>query len=230
MTAHEKFDSMKLPLAARPLQGTNRVRNLLRSTVFGCLAIVAGAADAALDMRLQADPGSTHVTVTFSGSSAVSATESGLPLLNVGWQFQPQDFDPFPSVLGASSSGVQLFDEGFGVLRSSATGELIGIYGVWLQDASNSPTIGNERFGVLTTGPMALVAGDFYEWEGSGSFDLASTGLTFGALRAGTTGSVCQAGLCGQLTIAPVPEASTSALLIAGLAPLLWIGRRRRAA
>ena len=209
-------------LSARPL------RQLVRSIAFGCLAVVAGAAHATLDMTLQAHPGSTRVTVNFSGSSVVAPSESSVQLLNVGWQFQPQDFDPFPTSFGGPDAGVRLFDDGFGLLRNSATGELIGIYGVWLQDASNSPVAGQERFGVLTTGPLALAPGSAYEWEGSGSFDLASIGLSFDALHTGTTGSVCQAGLCGQLTISALPELHSGALLLAGLAPLLWIGRRRR--
>jgi hypothetical protein len=233
MTAHEnheKFDPTTWHVAARHLQGTVRFRNLMRSIAFGCLALVGAGANAALEMNLQAHPGSTRVTVTFSGSSAVSLPAPDVPLLNIGWQFRPEGFDPFPSALSSSNSGVQVFDDGFGSFKNSATGELTGIYGVWLQDAANSAVGGQERFGVLTTGPMALVPGDSYEWEGSGSFDLSATGLTFDALRTGSTGSVCHAGLCGQLTISSLPEIPSSVLLLAGLVPALWIGRRRRAA
>lgn len=206
-----------------------RPRSLLRSLAFACLAVSAGAADAQLNMTLEGHAGASTMTVTFSGTAEALPSAPDVPLLNIGWQFAPEGFDPFPAEISSSSSGMVSFSDGFGWIRNEATGELTGIYGIWLQDSTNSSVPGMERYGVLTTGPVSLTPGDSYEWGGGGTIDLSWAGLTFDALRTGSTGSVCHTGLCSELTVLELPEIPSSALLLTGFALLPWIARSRRA-
>ena len=186
-----------------------------------------GEGRAALTMTLDGAPGSSIVHVSLSGSS-VAAASSGA-IINFGWSFLPTTFNPFPAQITGGDFGMFNFTSGSAVYRNVTRGLTTTVSGIWLQDSSNSPMPGSERFGVIETslGDNAYHVGDLIEWSGSATIDLSGKGLTFGDLHPGSSGPV--SGdlniLVGQLTIVPEPLPGALLLTFGAVAAIL----RRRA-
>jgi hypothetical protein len=172
------------------------------------------AARSTLTMTLSGTPGSSIIDLSFSGSSIGNFSGS---YLNFGWHFVPTTFDPFPAAITGNDYGYCNFIRGNRSL--TINGAAHSFTGIFLQDSSNSPYVGYERFGGLTPS-FSAYPGDVWEWSGTAQIDLAPKGLTFDDLN---PGSVTVMGdhtvLEGRLEI--VPEPSTCVLLTIPLGFLL---------
>jgi len=174
-----------------------------------------------LTMTLSGTPGSSIVDISFTGSTTANFTGS---YINFGWQFIPTTYDPFPAAITGDNYG--MFDFINGNPSLTINGVARQFPGVWLQDSSNSPYPGYERFGGRTPSFSGFL-GDVWEWSGTAQIDLAPKGLTFDDLN---PGSITLWGertvLEGCLTI--VPEPTTCSLLAIPLGLLLLRSLRSR--
>src|SRR5678815_1807419 len=208
------------------LMNIQRIKNYtLVAAVVLTNAFLPGKVNADLSMVLSGTPGSSIITADFSGSS--TATSGGGGVLGIGWNFVPSPFDPFPAQITGGDFGVFNFISGAPTM--SINGVPQSMSGVFLQDSSNSPSPGFERFG--TTGfSYTLSVGQVFEWSGTATFDVAGKGLTFSDFNPGTSGPIVTpvGGMIGQLTIvaAPVPEPGTALFGLALASGAL--ARRRR--
>jgi hypothetical protein len=194
------------------------------------LALLAGMASqqacAALNVQLSGTNTTSLVNVVLTDQSVATASwEGNQYLINPGWSFDPTFYDPFPPAITGDWFGAYSFTSGGAVLSNLTRGWTVNVYGVWLQDSSNSPLLGLERFGVLTEESFQFAAGDVLQLSGMAVIDLGSVGLTFSDLSPGSTGEVCGLGLCGELSVLAVPEPASLLLLAGGLA-LLHLRRR----
>lgn len=187
-------------------------RHLLIATLLFGTAILPSNLSATLVMTLSGTSGSSIVTATFSGSS-IAPPSGGGSIGGIGWGFAPGGFDPFPAQITGGDFGV------FGFTGGAATITIGGVShnmsGVFLQDSSNSPSPGFERFGTIGF-IYQLTPGQLFEWSGSATFDLSGKGLTFDDLNPGSSGPVAAGGFPeGQLVvIGSVPDGAATALLL----------------
>lgn len=184
---------------------------------------------ASLTMTLSGTPGSPMIEVLFSGSAIVQSTIGPGSIINYGWSFVPTTFNPFPPQITGNDFGMFSFTSGAAQFINVTRSETSVITGVWLQDSSNSPTPGWERYGMLNPTPIGFTAGELYEWSGSGTIDLSAKGLTFDSLNPGTTGPISADldFLEGQLVIVPEPS-KTLFLSAAALAGAIRRAVKRR--
>ena len=176
-------------------------------------AFCPGKLNAQLQMTLSGTPGSPIITATFSGSSTTTSGSGSVS--GVGWTFLPSLFNPFAPQITGGDFGVFNFIGGSATI--SINGAPQNIAGVFLQDSSNSPTPGSERFGA-TGFSYSLSAGQVFQWTGTATFNVGGKGLTFSDFNPGTTGPIPMdlGGIMGQLTVVPEPS-SVGLLLAAGL-------------
>lgn len=182
-----------------------------------------------LQVNLEGQSTQSQLTVTLSGQSvAYSSFEGQTFLQNPGWSFYPHEFNPFLSEITGLNSGVFSFVSGGGVLANLTSGQSTKVTGIWLQDSSNSPFWGFERFGITTSDAFQFNTGDVFQLSGEGVIDLISRDLVAGDLQIGTTTRLCDSGLCGRLRVSSVPEASTFLMMFMGMASLLLGASRLR--
>jgi hypothetical protein len=201
-------------------------------SVAGVLLAIASfsSAHAALTMTLSGTPGSSIINVSFSGTSTVGRSSGGI--VNFGWDFAPTNFNPFPPQITGSDFGRFNFISGSAQFLNLTSHQSSSITGIWLQDSSNSPFPGWERFGMLDSTSISYVAGDVFQWSGSATIDLSAKGLTFDSLHLGSTGPVYPADpvtsgiLQGELVI--VPEPSVTVLLATAGIVFLMMKRRHQ--
>jgi hypothetical protein len=194
--------------------------------VFSSLIAVAPA-HAALDMTVEGQGSSSILQIHFTGSALASLSGS-TNLSNIGWDFSPLTFDPFPAGITGGDRGFFRATAGDAWLRNLSTGRATQLIGVWFQDSSNSPEPGMERFGALTVGTYQAVDGDHFEWYGTLTVDLSPKGLTFGDLSPGSTGRLAGGivGIPASLTVSAVPEPASAGLMLLGGACLVAMRRR----
>ena len=197
-------------------------RCALAAIILLSAAFCSGKLNAQLQMTLSGTPASSIITATFSGSATATSGIGGF--LGIGWSFLPSLFNPFPPQITGGDFGVFNFVGGSATI--SINGSTQSMSGVFLQDSSNSPTPGLERFG--TTGfSYTLSSGQVFQWTGTATFDVSGKGLTFSDFNPGTTGAIPAdfGGIMGRLTIVPEPS-SLSLLLGAGLLGIVLHRRR----
>src|SRR5688500_5150801 len=107
-------------------------------------AFVAREARAQLNMTLSGTPGSPIATATFSGSATADSSFGG-SITGIAWDFAPTTYDPFPPQITGLNFGIFNFDSGSATI--TINGSTQNMTGVFLQDSSNSPDVGRERFG-----------------------------------------------------------------------------------
>ena len=196
-------------------------------SLLATLAMTAACpANATIRIGLSADVSSANVSVVLTGESTATSQQS---LQTMGWEFIPTQYDPFPPAIIGQNLGMYLFTSGSATLENTTRGWSIEVPGIWMQDASNSPNPGFERFGFLTFDSFELEIDDVLRIDGNAKISLEAAGLVLGDLTAGSTGSICQLGLCGELQISTVPEPTAATMLIFGLALGVrkLVGRRR---
>lgn len=188
--------------------------SLVRCSCLACLILLIASASpvyATLTLTLSGSPGSPVINVTFSGTATVGKNSGSI--INFGWDFVPTNFNSFPPQITGSDFGDFNFTSGSAQLLNMTRNQSSAITGIWLQDSSNSPMPGWERFGILDATSITYAAGDVYQWSGSATINLAGKGLTFDSLQPGTTGPIYGLNpittgiLEGQLTIVPEPAA-----------------------
>ena len=191
-------------------------------------AFAGREARAQLNMTLSGTPGSPVVTASFSGSATATSAFGG-GITAIAWEFTPTAYNPFPPQITGLNFGVFNFTSGSATITINGTTH--NMAGVFLQDSSNSPEAGKERYGTTGFSYGPVTVGQPFQWAGTATFDLSSKGLTFSDLTPGTTGTFGSDlfGLPGSLTI--VPEPSSLALLLGcGLALNRRFRHRIRAA
>jgi len=196
----------------------------LAGSVVLSVALCSEKLNAQLQMTLSGTPGSSIITATFSGSS--TATGSG-SVSGIGWTFLPSLYNPFPPQVTGGDFGV--FNFVGGAATVSINGATQNIAGVFLQDSSNSPSPGSERFGA-TGFSYTLSAGQLFQWSGTATFNVAGKGLTFSDFSPGTTGAIPMdiGGIMGQLTIVPEPSSLSLWFGAGSVSTLLRRTRRTR--
>jgi hypothetical protein len=193
------------------------------------LLIAPAPAFASLTIKLDGDATSSLVAITLSGESTATLNVNGNQyLMSMGWQFDPQSYDPFPAAISISGWGIYPFASGSAIFENLTKGWSMQVSGVWLQDSSNSAIPGLERFGFSMSDNYQFDVGDAFRLTGNGTIDLAPSGLVFRDLAIGSTGEVCAFGLCGDLQISAVPEPSVIAMWLFGGACLLANRARRK--
>jgi len=187
---------------------------------------LAGEAEAQLNVTLSGTAGSSIITATFSGSTTATGAYGGL-VGGLGWSFIPTTFNPFPPAITGGDFGVFNFTSGSATITINGTNQ--SMTGIFLQDSSNSPTPGQERFGTTGFSYGPIFVGEVFQWAGTATFNISGKGLTFGNLNPGTTGAIPDdlAGISGSLTIVPEPS-SLALILVSGLALLPRLRQRAR--
>lgn len=202
-----------------------RIGALMALVAIGFTFGVPRDADAQLNITLSGTPGSSIITANFSGSATATSSYFG-GLSGIGWSFAPTTVDPFPPPITGADFGQFDFISGSASITIDGTPQ--AMTGVFLQDSSNSPIAGKERFGTGGFEYTNISPGEPFQWSGTVTFDISGKGLTFGNLNAGTTGAIPMdlGGIAGSLTV--VPEPSTfAAIFVCGLALLPRVGSAR---
>jgi hypothetical protein len=187
-------------------------------------ALSSSKANAQLRMTLSGTAGSPIITATFSGSSTIVSQSMYGYVGGMGWEFIPSAFNPFPPAITGADYGVFQFISGSASI--SINGATQSMAGVFLQDSSNSPVPGAERFGTtgFSYGPQV---GEVFEWAGTAAFDVSGKGLTFSDFNGGDSGPISSTivgGIAGELVI--VPEPSTFSISLASLGVVLLVRGR----
>ncbi|HEX5371614.1 MAG TPA: hypothetical protein VFW84_02660 [Aquabacterium sp.] len=182
---------------------------------------------AAFDINLSGTPESSVITVSLSGTNVATATfTERRGLANPGVEFSPTFFDPFPPEVTGNNYGRIQFSSGSAHIANITTGQVYPVFGIWMQDSSNSPSIGMERFGLITSDSenvygMRFSSGDQLELMGSASIDTESLNIKFKNFNVGSVSNLCELGLCFNLSVKEVPEPASGSLMIFGMVFIL---------
>ena len=191
------------------------------------VSLFSQACQAQLVMTLRGTPGSSVLSFNLSGSDVA---QGGIANPISGAVFTITDgFDPFPAAINAGLGPTDIAT--FPIITGGAAMNVTnsgGDFGIAVDDLilEDSSFRGTERFGVLPVVTYDLMFGDTLSWNGAGTIDLSSQGLTFDDLSMGTGESVGGFVVGGiEATLHVVPEPSSLFLLL--FAPVLAASRYR---
>ena len=203
---------------------------MYRLGVFCCLILIGiGEAHGEMIMTLTGTPGSSIIHWSVSGSDTATAS-FGYGVCAMFGLDVTDGFDPFPSGMSGGDYGRNPLASGGGTVSNLTDGVTEPITGITLQD---SDLFGVARFGARYEGTFHYGAGDVFSWQGSGTIDLSSRGVTFDDLTQGTGDARTfldgrDMGIVGRLVVRQVPEPTSIAFAVSAVFSLAFYGLHRR--